>query len=93
MKTLTIMLNSGGEITQKKIHTKESVSINDFPDQPIQFIGKIIAITKVNTEDMGLKISLKNGTYIEINCGNDSILFGRLCKMYDLDKEMKIIVE
>jgi hypothetical protein len=96
-KTLTIMLSSGGEKTRKYNSgppERMPITVKDFPDQPIEFKGKIVAITKIdNSEGISLKISLNCGTYIEMNCGNDIILFGRLCKMYELGKKMKITIE
>ena len=66
----------------------------DTKNQHIQFVGKILAITKVkNDEGMAVKISLSDGTYIEKNCKKDSILFTKLSSMFDIDKEMKITVE
>lgn len=47
----------------------------------------------MKTDEMRIKISLSDGTYMETNCGNDPILFSRLCKMYDLKIRMKITVE
>ena len=77
----------------KKSHTPIP-TINDFPDQPIQFKGTIVAITKINNhEGMMVKISLSDGTYIETNCGNDSVLFGLMCKLFDLDRPAKITIE
>lgn len=64
----------------------------NFPEQPIVFKGEIVAITKVNTDAMVVKISINN-LYIELNCGQDSVLFGRLCKMFDISKTLKITVE
>jgi hypothetical protein len=76
------------------VKPKKSVSIENFPDQPIEFEGTIVAITKIkNSEGIALKISLSTGTYIETTCGNDPIIFGRLCKMFDLEKRMKITVK
>lgn len=70
------------------------VTLKDFPDRPIEFKGMVVAITKIkNSEGIGIKMSLSDGTYIETNCGNDSILFGLMCKLFDIDKSVKIIVE
>jgi hypothetical protein len=74
-------------------HKRKPISIDDFPDQPLVFHGEIIAITKIKGNEFRLKISLSDGTYFETNCGNDEIIFGRLCKMFDIGKKMKITVE
>lgn len=76
-----------------KTKTKTSISevMDKFPNQPLIFKGKIIAVTKVRSPDgMAIKVSLEDGTYAEFPCGQDEILFGRLLKHLDIDKEISI---
>jgi hypothetical protein len=61
--------------------------------QPFEFAGKIIAITKLKTDAMLVKISITGGVYVEVNCGKDEVLFNRLCKAFELDKDVKMKLE
>jgi len=66
---------------------------HEHSDKDLSFSGKIIAITKLRTDAMIVKISITGGVYVEINCGDDFALFNQLCQKFELDKEMKVKFE